>query len=195
MKYLLFYRVFLLTSLFAIASCNSNSAIEERLNKLEKENDELKKQVQKADTISDNTFQSNFPINRSSSKQFAYVLIESEEPSLNIMEIPAVIGDPFSRTTWLYTVDWKKGIYTTEIQELDAFNDEIKYKLLDAAERGIEMDFFANDHNYKQDVQLNVRDSEEQRRLENKRCRVSNRECFVFDSYKEASLHKHKKTE
>lgn len=86
---------------------------------------------------------------------------------------------------------WEKQVYTSAIIELNNYNEDKKYQLLEEATSDFKRNkliWLAND--FKSDIVFKVKDQSWRSANQNVEARFVNKKVLVFDSYKSASLAK-----
>jgi hypothetical protein len=116
-------------------------------------------------------------------KKFAYVVIEISKPTLDGYK-------PIDNKNWCYIVNKNENTYS-DIIELDTYNDDIKYKLMDEAEKNL----FKNYSYLSQNLYTNAVVTygyEAAEAIQGQDCSITilKRDVKVFDSYSEASISK-----
>lgn len=211
-------KYFILSFAITFFSCNSgnNSELERRLTQLEKENNQLKDQIedknQKPDASDNHNSQNTIPTSQNNSQafgplnnpslniggntKFVYVVIKTKEPELEHSEgiyIPDRVGGfGGTRTEDINFVKWENYVYTSEIQEIQNYNEDKKFRLMDEGESSARQELTYKDMNFRSDVFMKVSDDRERRKLENNTAEIIDRKAYVFDTYKQASEHKNK---
>jgi|GEM_PF-1881762 len=211
-------KYFVLFFVFTLFSCNSgsNSELEQRLTQLEKENNKLKEQIedkiqkpnepttqsiQNTNLIPQNKSELFEPTNKSNlniggNTKFVYVIIKTKEPELEHSEgvyiSDGVGGFGGTRTNDINYVKWENYAYKSEIQEIQNYNEDKKFRLLDEVESLTRQKLSIRDINFRSEVFMKVRDENERSKLENNSIKIIDRKACVFDTYKEASEHKNK---
>lgn len=116
------------------------------------------------------------------SKKFVYIELKISKPVLkgnksDFYDIPNICY-----------VDYEENIFTTDIIELDEYNEDIKYRIIDNAEKQIRnQNSYINQNLYADAVVEYGYDAAESVKNSNHKLKVLNTEVFVFDSYAEAS--------
>ncbi|MFV8327627.1 SHOCT domain-containing protein [Flavobacterium sp. ZS1P14] len=130
-------------------------------------------------------------------KKYVYLIITTEEPRLvhnTGIYIPS--GNPLIPNTHTEDMDYvvyDKNTYTTEIEEIPDYNEDVKYKLLDKAEYDVKQKINRGS-NFQMDLFLKCKDEEKRNSLKENYSKIADRQIYTFDSYAEASLDKHKNT-
>lgn len=126
----------------------------------------------------------------SSPTKYAYMMFSVSEPKLIKDEWTSSVPDLFgkrSETTTMYRAEYEKYSYTTEIQELRNYNEEIKFKYIDKMEENV---LFRSNLSFKNDV-FRLSDNDK-KSLEDDGAKIIDKKINVFNTYKEASIHKNK---
>lgn len=151
-----------------------------------------------ATDISTSTYDSSNRINRVDvnniyQKKFVYVVTKVEIPKLDVFESVAdydVNTGRVYRSPNLYSTVWKESVYTTDIIEIENYNEDEKFKLLDQTESKIRDNFSYQDMNYQIEVDTKCTDYDKKSKLKENKSQIINSEVYVFDSYAEASKNK-----
>lgn len=116
-------------------------------------------------------------------KKFVYVVIEISKPTLDGYK-------PIDNKNWCYIVNKNENTYS-DIIELDTYNDDVKYKLLDEAEKNLFKNYSYLSQNLHSDAVVTY-GYEAAEAIKGADCtiKILNRDVKVFDSYSEASLSK-----
>tara|TARA_R100001015_G_C4499303_1_gene74357 strand:- start:80 stop:625 length:546 start_codon:yes stop_codon:yes gene_type:complete len=132
-------------------------------------------------------------------KKFAYVVFLLESPRLKhseptYMDVPTPSGGSNYKKIDGYDIAvWDKRAFTTEIIEIEDYNEDEKYKLLDKAEYEYkQIHYPLIDSKYESNVLSKVRDFETKEKLRRHRTKIISRDVQVYDSYAEASKSKNK---
>ncbi|WP_432221832.1 SHOCT domain-containing protein [Flavobacterium sp. TMP13] len=127
-------------------------------------------------------------------KKFVYVIMEVEKPSVKSIDklsFDNALG--ILRTTeTIYYLIYDKELYTTDIIELEDYNEDEKYKILDSAKDKTNLQLAMYNNNF--DVELSIKNDNYLLKEEFKKrpFRIINTQIYEFDSYSEASIQKEK---
>ena len=87
-------------------------------------------------------------------------------------------------------VTFDEMIYTTEIKEVPAFDENAQYQYMDKMESQMHQQLSYKDMNFHSNLFMKVRDESERARLEENQCKIVDRKLKVFNTYKEASVYR-----
>lgn len=200
----IFFALMILSSLFGFG-CKSNNSIKEKELELKERELELREKElkEKENRVSgDNT--ATLPIQNTQNQyqtppeitvaKYVYVLFKVQEPKLHHTDSKYISGlDGISSS---YTipetnyVTYEDYVYTSEIKEIPGYNENKQYEYMDRMEAGVREKLTYTNMNFDSEVFMNVRDREEQQRLKDYQAKIVDRKLKVFDSYKEASIHR-----
>lgn len=150
------------------------------------------------DLLVDSTYINNNYVNSNyqepiTIKKFVYVVIKVKTPKLSTFEI----GGYTDYSTGMYkpvenicSTDWEESYYSTEIIEVDDYNEDEKNRLLDKTENDIESKIYYTNLNYEVSVRNNCRDESKKEELLKNKSKITDRQIFDFDTYSQASLSK-----
>ncbi|MFV8354370.1 SHOCT domain-containing protein [Flavobacterium sp. XS2P14] len=136
------------------------------------------------------TINSMEPVNPT---KFVYVLIKTKEPTFFYLQgmghYDVNLG--FVRDIEdTNTVTWKENTYTTDIKEITDYNEDAKYRFLDETEPIVRMKLAYADSNFSDNVYSKCTDASKKSSLVENHSELIDKNIFVFDSYKEASIHR-----
>ncbi len=209
-------KYFILLFSFTVFSCNSggNSELDKRLTQLEKENNQLKEQIgdknpkiddpathsqQNTNPFPQNNSQkfepaSNPSLNIGGNTRFVYIVIKTKEPELvhhGGTYIPNSYGG-LRKTDEINYVKWENYIYTSEIKEIQNYNEDKKFRLMDEVEGSARQKLFFKDSNFSSEVYRKVSGDDKISELQKNTGEIIDRKALVFDTYKQASEHRNK---
>ncbi|GEM_PF-4239371 len=162
-----------------------------------------KNEIRRVDNISENSSGQRPSVTEKDAKKnrkFSYVVLMLESPRLvhtdpvYITKQGALPGRTYQERIegWDYIV-WDEKAFTTGIVEVDEFNEDEKYRLLDKAEYEFrQVHYPIIDAQYESSVINKVRSFQIKEKLRKERTRIIKREVLSFDSYAEASRSKRK---
>lgn len=117
-----------------------------------------------------------------SSKKFVYIELKISKPMLKGRK-----SDFYDIPNTCY-VDYEENIFTTDIIELYEYDEDIKYRLIDDAEKQIRnQNSYINQNIYADAVVEYGSDAAEGVKNSNYQIKIIKTDIFVFDSYAEAS--------
>lgn len=124
-------------------------------------------------------------------KKFVYVYFKVKIPKYKYIQYDGlVISDRYSSVQKFYSTEWDEIIYTTEIIEIDDYNEDEKFRILDNAESDINSKMNVYDLNYIAEVTVGCNDSYEKDKLLKEKSKIIETNIYEFNSYSEASIHK-----
>lgn len=127
--------------------------------------------------------------------KFVYVLIKIKEPKFSHLDGYRQMNDNLVYEQVIEErneVFWEEVIYTTDINEIKDFNEDAKYRFLDEVEPIIRMKLAYADSNFSNNVYGKCTDASKKSSLVENHSKLIDKNIFVFDSYKEASIHREK---
>lgn len=200
---------FILTIITIVGCKNNNNAKVEELKIKEKELElkerELNLKEQSLSSTSNKNENSNEPNRNSKNDQqqaiytntesnltkYVYMVFSVSEPKLiEQVFMPSgkdIFGNQRTGIETMYHVEYEKYTYTTEIQEIKKYNEEIKFKYIDKMEENV---LYRSNLSFKNDV-FRLSDNHK-KSLENDGAKIIDKKINVFSTYKEASIHKNK---
>ncbi|PQV51220.1 hypothetical protein CLV33_101142 [Jejuia pallidilutea] len=132
-------------------------------------------------------------------KKFAYVVFILESPRLEhseptYMDVPTPSGGSnYKKIDGYDIVVWDKKAFTTGIVEIEDYNEDEKFKLLDKAEYEYkQIHYPLIDATYESNVLSKVRDFQIKEEFRKHRTKIISRDVYAYDSYAEASKSKNK---
>lgn len=126
-------------------------------------------------------------------KKYIYIALKISSPKFVVIEIPGYyepLSNNYKPAEYVYGVDWKESNYTTDIIEVEDYNENSKFKLLDEAEKNIRFQLSIFDSNFITDVWAKCKDEFKRKEYENNKSKIISSNILDFDSYSEASIHK-----
>jgi len=125
--------------------------------------------------------------NNIKSKKFVYVKLVVSKPVLKGSK------SDFHEVPNMCYVDYEENIFTTDIIEIDEYNEDIKYRLIDNAEKQIiNKNSYINQNLYGDAVVEYGYKAAEHIKNSNYQLKIIENDVFVFDSYAEASKNRKK---
>lgn len=191
----------LVLTLIIQISCQNNSIKQKELELKEKELELREKELkEKENNIGnnatlpiENSHPQYQPIPEIKVSKYVYVVFKVQEPQLHHTDSKVLYGtDGFSSSTIPERnyVTFDDYIYTSEIKEIPAYNENKQYEYMDIIEAKVRQQISYTNMNFESEVFVNVRDREEQQTLKENKAKIVDRKLKVFDSYKEASIHR-----
>lgn len=189
MRKILVYSLFLLF----ILSCNKKANSEF----------EVESAIESPTSSDENSNLENNVASKNNLKKFVYVLIKIKTPKLDSYEFEGVytIDENINRheeipARTIYSAKWEESVYSTDIMEIENYNEDEKYRMLDNAENNISLqhNLSSSDMNFRLEIDARCKDNTERERLKENKSQITNSEVYVFDSYAEASQHKRENT-
>ncbi len=197
--------VFYLLLLFGLGCKNSNSVKEKELELKERELELREKELKAKENGSNNTDNSaTIPIHNSQPQyqppaeitvaKYVYVVFKVQEPKLHHTDSKYISG--LDGITSSYTipesnyVTFDDYVFTSEIKEIPGYSENKQYEYMDRMEANVRQQISYIDMNFDSEVFMNVRDRDEQQRMKDYKAKIVDRKMKVFDSYKEASIHR-----
>lgn len=189
MRKILVYTLFLLF----IFSCNKKANSEF----------EVESAIESSTSSDENNNLENNVVSKNNLKKFVYVLIKIKTPKLDMYEFEGVytVDENINRheeipARTIYSTKWEESDYSTEILEIDDYNEDEKYRMLDNAENNISLqhNLSSSDMNFRLEIDARCKDNAERERLKENKSQITNSKVYVFDSYAEASQHKRENT-
>ena len=128
-------------------------------------------------------------------KKFVYVVIKVEKPTFDVYQ-------PISRLNSLgfyetadptYSVNYENEVYYTEIVEVDNYNEDEKYKIIDNAKNKMRTQLDIYDSTYSINVRVQCKDEYKIKGFQRESSKITDTQIYEFDSYSEASRDKESK--
>lgn len=199
---------FILFTLFI--SCNrtnnNNNELANKIEQLEQDNLELNDKIEELEsdknsevTVSNNrinnTTSQKFENKTNMTTRFAYVVFKVSKPRLyhtddkyiQSINIPGQLPTQSQTIKGINFVEIDSYIMTTDVIEINNYNEDAKYKLIDEQEKIANQQLSNQDVGFHMDVMNYVDDSEKRTRMMNTHSKIIDRKCNVFNTYKEAS--------
>jgi hypothetical protein len=135
--------------------------------------------------------------------KFVYAVVKIKIPKLNVYEFEGVYNfdENLNRheeipARTIYSTKWEESVYSTDIIEIENYNEDEKYRMLDKAENNLSLqhNLSSSDLNFRLEIDARCKDYTERDRLKENKSQITNSEVYVFDSYAEASQHKRENT-
>jgi hypothetical protein len=126
------------------------------------------------------------------SKKYIYVVIKTEEPRLYHLDpgLTYVDSEGLKTIPGFNSVDWKKFTYQSDIFEIINYTESEQYKYMDTFENKIYNGFNESNSDFKREVFFKVKSQDEQNKLLQEVSKILDRKCYVFETYKDASIHR-----
>lgn len=192
------------SQLLSTLGCKNSNSVKEKELELKERELELREKELKAKENQTGYNSTTLPIQNTQSQyqappeitvaKYVYVLFKVQEPKLHHTDSKYISG--LDGITSSYTIPetnyviYKDYVYTSEIKEILGYNENKQYEYMDRMEAGVREKLTYINMNFDSDVFMNVRDREEQQRLKDYQAKIVDRKMKVFDSYKEASIHR-----
>jgi hypothetical protein len=124
--------------------------------------------------------------------KYIYVKFKIKEPKLHHTDAEYILGldGSSSRIPEFNSVSYENYIVTSEIQKIFGYNEDKGYEYMDQIETSVRQQVSIVNINFDGEVFVKVRDSAEQERLKEYKAKIIDRKILVFNSYKEASIHR-----
>ena len=128
-------------------------------------------------------------------KKFVYVVIKVEKPTFDVYQ-------PISRLNSLgfyetadpiYSVNYENEVYYTEIVEVDNYNEDEKYKIIDNAKSKMRTQLEIYDGTYRANVIGGCKEEYKVKGFQKEVSKIKETQIYEFDSYSEASRDKESK--
>ena len=125
-------------------------------------------------------------------KKFVYVSIEIQKPELKVLQIPSYYDANGFYQTYEpdYFIDYIEETHTTDIFEIQDYNIDEEYKIMDNAREQLSYQLNTYNHIYSTNLLIKCKDEIERERLSKEKSKIIDTQIFTFDSYAEASQHK-----
>lgn len=141
------------------------------------------------DTIS--TYQNNYQ-ETIKNKKFVYVVMKIEKPNLDVYEPKGFINSVgfYETLDPIYSINYEKETYSTDIIEISNYNIDEKYKVLDDAKDKMYSQLKFVDDAFSTNLWVKCKDGNKREEFKGIRSKITNSQIFEFDSYSEASIYK-----
>ena len=138
------------------------------------------------ETNSNEVYQQSFKV-----KKFVYVCFKLQKPKYKYVQLDGLASsDRYSTVQKFYSTEWEEMIFSTEIIEIEDYNEDSKNKIFDQAESKMFSTLNNYDTNYITEVNFYCNDAYERDILLKAKSKILESNIYEFDSYSEASLHK-----
>lgn len=114
-------------------------------------------------------------------KKFVYTKITLSVPEFIVVRLD--LNYNFS-----YSVRWKDIVFLSDVIEVQDYNEDEKYKLLDQVERRLSLKIDSYNINYRLSVMNDCKDEYRQKEFLENKTQIKDRQVLTFDSYSEASI-------
>jgi uncharacterized membrane protein len=144
-------------------------------------------------TYINNSYQNTTYVEPLKIKKFVYIVTKVSIPTLHTEQIGGYTDystNTYTPINYYYLIEWEKHCYSTEINEIDDYNEDEKYKFLDKIENNIKSNFLYSDGNYESSVNTNCNSESKKVELLENKSKITYHQIFEFDTYAEASLSK-----
>ncbi|MBM6499759.1 SHOCT domain-containing protein [Flavobacterium macrobrachii] len=125
-------------------------------------------------------------------KKFVYVVMKIEKPILDVYE-PTGYTNSFGfyeKPDPIYSINYEKETYTTDIIEISDYNIDEKYRVLDDAKNKIYSKLKFVDDAFSTNLWINCKDDNKRKEFKGLSSKITDSQIFEFDKYSEASIHK-----
>lgn len=127
-------------------------------------------------------------------KEYGYVVIEVETPELEIIkgyyksEKDNMFDSNYVEDS--YYTKWRKTTYTSDITEIEDYNEDNKNRVLDNFEKEIKLKLSDAEYNYKMKLLIDCKDSSRKEELKEAKSKINFSQIFTFGTYSDASVSK-----
>lgn len=125
-------------------------------------------------------------------KKFVYVVLKIEKPILDVYE-PTGYTNSFGfyeKPDPIYSINYEKETYTTDIIEISNYNIDEKYRVLDDAKNKMYSKLKFVDDAFSTNLWVNCKDDNKRKEFKGLSSKITDSQIFEFDSYSEASIQK-----
>lgn len=125
--------------------------------------------------------------------KFIYVIFTVKEPKLhhrNSIEELSADGYSIIKIPEDNYVTYDNVTYTSEIEEIPGYDENKQYQYMDMIEANVREKVTYTNVIFDANILASIRDKEEQYRISKFKAKIVDRKFKVFDSYKEASIHR-----
>ncbi|MBK0370712.1 SHOCT domain-containing protein [Flavobacterium agrisoli] len=143
-------------------------------------------------TYINNSYQNTTYIEPLKIKKFVYVVMKIEKPNLDVYEPKGFINSVGFYETFdpIYSINYEKETYSTDIIEVNDYNINEKYKVLDDAKNRMHSQLKFADDAFSTNLWVKCKDDSKREEFEGIRSKITDSQIFEFESYSEASIHK-----
>jgi hypothetical protein len=202
--------IFLALITLSISCQNSSSrqeGLESREKELEERIEELEKEQRKEEkdeiTYGENSVSDIEDINigelqsayesqmKTRESKYMYITYKIEKPKLNHVSekyIPDLKG--MTTIPEMNYVTYEHEIYNSDISEINGNDENEQYRYIDLIEKYVMHQVSVADMNFNSEIIMYVRDENDKLKLKNYNAKIADRKVKIFDSYKEASIHR-----
>ncbi|MBP6039938.1 MAG: SHOCT domain-containing protein [Flavobacterium sp.] len=188
-KIILFFGIFIVVILIIVGSQYSN----------------IKSDFYNEDTFTTDTSTTSYydnynninhqePINN---KKFVFVVFNVETPKLHTFSIEGYndgITNFYRPAEYFYSTEWTKSIFTSEIIEIEDYNEDSKNRILDQTELQMNEKLRISDIKYNSEIILKCNDERKKEELKDAKSKILEKNIYAFDTYSEASIVKRNET-
>ncbi|RTY83381.1 SHOCT domain-containing protein [Flavobacterium sp. ZB4P23] len=143
-------------------------------------------------TYINNSYQNTTYVEPLKIKKFVYVVMKIEKPSLDVYEPKGFINSVgfYETLDPMYSINYEKETYSTDIIEVNDYNIDEKYKVLDDAKNKMYSQLKFVDDAFSTNLWVKCKDDSKKEEFKGIRSKITDSQIFDFDSYSEASIHK-----
>lgn len=143
-------------------------------------------------TYTNSSYQNTTYVEPLKIKKFVYVVMKIEKPNLNVYEPKGFINSVGFYETFdpTYSINYEKETYSTDIIEVNDYNIDEKYKVLDDAKNRMYSQLKFADDAFSTNLWVKCKDDSKREEFKGIRSKITDSQIFEFDSYSEASIHK-----
>jgi uncharacterized membrane protein len=127
-------------------------------------------------------------------RKFVYVVMEVEKPNLNVYTPIARINSMgYSDISEpIYTTEYLKETYSTDIVEIEDYNEDEKYRFIDDAKGKMRSQLIRYDDVNNMNMFVKCKDERKREEFKKESSKIIDAQIYEFESYAEASINKQK---
>lgn len=142
------------------------------------------------------TYQNNYQ-ETIKNKKYVYVVSKIEKPILDVFKSGGYTNSLgiYEIENSTYSINYETETYVSEIIEINDYNTDEKYKILDETKEKLKNQMIFIDETFFTNLLINCKDENKRKEFKKIRSRIKDSKIFEFNSYSEASIHKQNNTE
>ena len=125
-------------------------------------------------------------------KKFVYIVMKVEKPNLDVFQPMSYINSVglYEIPDPIYSINYEKETYSTEITEIENYNLDEKYKAMDNAKNKMYSQLEMYDSSNYINTSNKCKDEAKREEFKKISSKIVDTQIYEFDSYSEASIHK-----
>lgn len=125
-------------------------------------------------------------------KKFVYVVIKVEKPTFDVFQPISKLNSIgyYEASDPSYSVIYDNEVYYTDIIEVENYDEDEKYKIMDNAKNKMKTQLELYDSTYRMNVMVKCKDEFKVEGFQKESSKITETQIYEFDSYSEASRDK-----